>query len=302
VSNGLVLIASYPKSGNTWTRLVLTRLGGRPEQAFSINRLEGHWQGIARRRLFDDYSPVNAGDLTPAEIELFLPDINRRLAAEVPDPAFVKVHDCARRTEQCGWHYPPDSVRVVIYLTRHPYDVAVSTAHHFGTTPDEAVEIMGDDGVARESSGKLQPSMPQWVGSWSANVISWLDGPYPLALMRYEDVHADPVSAFQELAAAAGLAVGVDEVRRVVDATRFELLQQEEEKQGFRERPKTSTRFFRAGRPGAWKGMLDDSLQARLAREHGAVMERLGYSDDGEAVAIPNGKERPIRGPQSPRN
>lgn len=287
VGQNLILIAGYPKSGSTWVRYLfeVLRRGGR---AVSINDMEGGgYYGAHRRMLFDDLAPVNAGDLVAEEIDLVLPDVFRALAARTGGPHIVKVHDAAFRTPAGDWLYPPETVRTVIYLTRHPFDVAVSYAHHLGMSASEAVGHMGRNETVAVSARRLRMPLHERLDSWSGNVTSWLDAsPYTRTHVRYEDLFADPVAAFALAAEAAGFSAGQSDIARACDAARFERLQNEERAAGFFERPRTSPGFFRAGKPLSWDGVLDEALRAQLIADHGPVMERLGYAADGTAGAI----------------
>lgn len=287
MSGRFVLIASYPKSGNTWVRIVLETLQRGAGRPFSINDLTAPYHGIARRLAFDSWLPVNAADLLTPEMEGLLPDLYRRLLPELRDVALVKAHDAAKRNLNGEWIYPPDCVQTVIYPVRHPFDVAVSTAHHLSVSLERAVEIMADDGSRRPPHRSMPESLPQTFGSWSGNVESWLDNDsYEITWARYEDICAEPLLHFRRFADVAGLRVGEGEVAAAVDAARFERLQREEEGAGFRERPHSSPKFFREGRSGSWKGVLDEALRERLVRDHGRVMQRLGYAEDGSIAAI----------------
>jgi hypothetical protein len=285
MSGSLVLIASFPKSGNTWIRIFLERLKYGPDHP--INSLDGGLQGMFRRQVFDTLVPVNAADLLSDEIEFFLPDVYRRFAAELEGDAFVKVHDTARRNRQGEWLYPTDSVRLVIYVVRHPFDVAVSMACHFGSTSERAVDFMGLEEPERRVS-KATDAMPEDFGSWSSNVNSWLNGPYAVTMVRYEDLLATPMEQFSCIAVAAGVRVTSDELSLAVEATRFERLQSEEMRTGFVERPGGSLRFFRSGRAKCWEGVLDPAIRGRIVAEHGAVMKRLGYTADGDTLPMPS--------------
>lgn len=277
----LVLVASYPKSGNTWVRLVFEHL--RRSDRVGINAMSAGFYGQGRRALFDAISPANAADLLPEEIDSLLPSIFRRFSAECPTAAFMKVHDCAFRTREGNWLFPPECVRSAIYLVRHPFDVAVSSAHHFGLTVDRAVEVMAASTLVVSSTARRLPlAMHQHLGSWSGHVGSWTQpNPYPVTIARYEDLCASPVQEFERLANAAGIANSRQAVERAVEATRFERLQSEERAEGFRERPESSALFFRSGRPQTWHGELDEDLRKRLCADHGETMERFGYAADG---------------------
>ena len=105
MSGHLVLIASYPKSGNTWVRLMLETL--RRKAPVSINDIGNGIYGFERRCLFDALAPAEAADLLPDEIEDLLPDVYAALAAEAEGPVFNKVHDRLRKTCSGRWLFPP---------------------------------------------------------------------------------------------------------------------------------------------------------------------------------------------------
>ena len=247
------------------------------------------YYGVSRRLLFDSISPANASDLLRPEIENLLPKTFRHVTSQSSSDLFVKVHDDARRTEDGDWLYPPDCVRAVIYLVRHPYDVTVSCAHHLGLTLEEMVNLMADDAIVSHFENSLPLSLPQHVGSWSSNASSWLGPtPYAVSFARYEDLHLDPVGSFRRLARAAGFQVADPEIANAVEATQFDSLRRQEQESGFRERPPTSSTFFREGRPRTWEGVLSQELRDKLARDHSVMMEKLGYAADGSILPLPD--------------
>jgi len=290
MSGSLLLISSYPKSGNTWARLVFDYLirGGKDE--VSINELSGAVHGRARRQLFDTYSPACSSDLSFDEIENLLPELFRSLVMESKGLQVVKVHECSHRNRRGEWLFPPECVQAAVYLVRHPFDVAVSFANHMGQTLEEIVETLGRKGSnSPRHPGNLDLPLPQWMGSWSENVESWLlRSPYRTAVARYEDLHERPVETFGRLAAEAGVEAEPGKVEAAVAATRFDILQAQEREKGFRERPDTSPVFFRAGRPKSWEGLLTDEMRARICRDHGPMMAQLGYREDGSVAAFQN--------------
>ena len=66
-----------------------------------------------------------------------------------------------------------------------------------------------------------------------------------------------------------------------IKAIRFSALDEmraQEQAHGFKERVAESTApFFGAGQPGHWRSVLTPAQQARIEREHGAMMQRFGY-------------------------
>ena len=104
-----ILVSSYPKSGNTWTRLVFDHILHQRRRAdFSINSMGNAYHGSARRFMFDAYSPVSSSDLSFEEIENLLPEIFRAVAADGEGDLVVKVHDSAHRNARGEWIFPPE--------------------------------------------------------------------------------------------------------------------------------------------------------------------------------------------------
>jgi hypothetical protein len=274
----LVWLASYPKSGNTWVRLFLTAYSHPEQDEVDINAVDVSLHA-GNRDLFDRVIGLEASDLTPAEIERFRPDVYRQLAAEAEEPLFIKVHDQWRRTPEGGALFPPEATGATIYIARDPRAVAPSFANHYSCALDDAIDRMAtpEYGIAARLD-RLASQLPQPMGSWSQHVTSWLDqSELPVHLVRYEDLHAAPEAEFAEILRRAGLPVDGDRLAAALARTRFERLQAQEAAVGFKERLSASPRFFRQGRPDRWREELTPAQIARIERDHGAIMERLGY-------------------------
>lgn len=272
--SGLVLLASYPKSGNTWLRAVLESLrrGGAP---VALNQLSRTIANIAWQRLFDTAMGVDSADLTDAEIIAARPHLHRRLAATCADWPVFKVHDARLPFPPSGeLLFQAGVVKAVIHVVRDPRDVAVSLANHIGRPVEDAIARMADAGrVARGGS-----QLPQFLSSWSAHVESWLESPdLKLFTLRYEDMKAHPEAAFGGAARFIGLDARPEALSDAIANTRFERLRAQEAAEGFVERPEACDRFFRRGEVGGWRDSLTPAQAERIVLDHGRVMRRLGY-------------------------
>src|SRR5258708_9909898 len=108
MSAQFLLSWSYPKSGNTWARLVFEHLLRAPGKDFSINELTSAFHGRGRRLMFDTYAPVSSSDLSFDEIENLLPEMFRALSADHQGELVVKVHECSHPNIRCEWIFPPE--------------------------------------------------------------------------------------------------------------------------------------------------------------------------------------------------
>ena len=278
----IIWLASYPKSGNTWLRALLTnyrRDGGSPAD---INQLDGG--PIAGARVwFDEWAGVEASALSDNLIERLRPGVYRCLAGEATDTPFMKVHDAWRRTDRDEPLFPAEVTAGVVYIIRNPLDLAMSCAHHWGCDIAQAVEKMGDpDQALARSLGGLSDQLRQRLGSWSGHVRSWLDASgLPTHIVRYEDLRRDPEAIFGAVVRFCGLVFDAARVRKAVAFSDFAELKRQEQEKGFGEHSTAAPgRFFRSGQVGSWRQELSLDLARRLIAAHGETMRRFGYLDE----------------------
>ncbi len=278
----IVWLASYPKSGNTWLRAVLTSYLREDGGPVSINDLVGH-RIHNTRKLFDELLGLPSSDLTEREVRRLRPALHELIAEEFPHPTFIKVHDACIRIE-AGPLFPPAATAGAVCLVRNPLDVAVSYAHHQQWSIDRTIEAMNLGEAARgRHPGSLHTSFSETMLSWSANVASWADADLPVCLSRYEDLLSEPMQAFGAIVRFAGLDWSAARLARAIDHARFDRLQDQERDEGFRERQPTAPSFFRSGRSGGWRRALTPKQVRALVGAHGAVMERFGYLAEAQA-------------------
>lgn len=273
---GFYWIASYPKSGNTWMRLLLASLidGGAP---LDISRPVGFAPSAASPSDMDLFLDVESSELTPVEQTELRHDLALAVAAATAAPQYRKVHDRWGHSPSGRPLFPPAATLGSIYLVRDPRDVAVSWAHHSGTTLDEAIDFLGRPGAVVAAAGKWRDQFEQRVDSWSAHVASWLAAePVPL-VVAYEALSADPLRVLAQVATHCGLSASADALAGAVEATRFARLQQQERIDGFELGQQAGRRFFRRGIAGGWRDTLSHAQANRIVRDHGAMMERLAY-------------------------
>ncbi|MEO5374477.1 MAG: sulfotransferase domain-containing protein [Alphaproteobacteria bacterium] len=274
---GPILLASYPKSGNTWLRALLA---GLEHGRVDINDMLEQFTIASSRLLFDQVMGVDSSDLTDAEVHRVRADMLRRVAEFERDRWFLKVHDARLpATPDAEDLFPADVVRAVVHIVRDPRDVAVSWAHHTGRSIDVAIAQLADPGqTLARSTIRMSRQLPQFTSNWSRHVESWL-GATDLAvhLVRYEDLLADTTGALTAIAAFLGLEVDEAAIASTVEAASFSALRAQEERNGFRERRHNQDRFFRRGVAGGWRDTLSAAQTARIESDHGPMMLRLGY-------------------------
>ena len=282
-AKGIVWIASYPRSGNTWTRAFLNALATvshDPEAtAIDINRIEEGSVAEDLAELYPRFLNKPTALASPAEIAAARPWVQAALADSAGRTIYVKTHN-ARGFDHGAPLINMGASLGAVYIVRNPLDVAISYAHLNGMEIDTAISWMGAPGwrtPARSDRGTAKVHVV--MGSWSENVASWTEPSHPAVLViRYEDILADPVASLTRVARHLLLKAPPRLVARAVELTRFDRLRAQEDATGFSERPRRSDEaFFRSGRAGQWRDHLSEAQVARIVADHGTLMQRFGY-------------------------
>jgi hypothetical protein len=270
----IIWLASYPKSGNTWIRAFLANLFSGAEQAYDINELNRFCPTLTSRALYDAAAGGPTQDLSPLEVLKLRDAVQRALCANIPESAFIKTHSRFGARHDLPL-IEPDCTAGAIYVVRNPLDVAVSAANHYGVSVAEMVRHMAEHEF---SSAPTDKHVADYIGSWSMHVASWTMPAHPkIHVVRYEDLHAAPETAFARLVSFLGLEVPPEQVNRAISHSRFGSLAGQEQSAGFRERPDHATSFFRRGRPGEGRETLGPALVDAIVSAHSEQMARFGY-------------------------
>jgi len=272
---GLVWLASYPKSGNTWMRVLLRNLMKAGDQPADINRLASAETLISRWR-FDDDLLVDSDMLTWRELERLRPLQYDFAAAGLAEPFFCKTHDSFRG--RSGEPALGIGARAAIYLVRDPRDIAVSLCHHAGLSLAAAIENMTD--ATFWSGGGMQ--VPYLQGDWAGHVLGWTaQRQLDIKIVRYEDLRQDTAAKMRETVTFLGARATAAEIDRAVGHSSLEELRRQEEAKGFRESRPGQHRFFRSGRSGEWRDVMSASQVRSIEERCGPVMTDLGYRLEG---------------------
>lgn len=273
----IIWLASYPKSGNTWLRVFLANYLRDGPEPVDINNLGT--DGIASdRSQFDRLVGIESSLLTDDESDLYRPGLYELLAATGSKTLWVKVHDAFTQNRAGIDLFPASVTRCALYVIRNPLDLAVSLTHHMGEDLERCVFQLANEAAASGRHRGLPPQLRQRHLSWGLHVTSWVDGaPFPVHVMRYEDMLDRPLETFGAAASAAGLPLDVRRVARAVEHSRFGVLAAQEQAAGFQERPAAAKRFFREGRSDVWLETLSQQQVDRIVQANALTMSRFGY-------------------------
>ena len=146
-------LASYPKSGNTWCRVFITellRLAGDDSGAELNLNQDIETGAIASSRLWlDDQLGVNSSDLSFSELDPLRGRAGASAWLFAEGERFHKVHDAFQSPDSRGRPVVSTAgCSGVVYILRHPEDVAVSLSHFFSWPLERCVDHLLDPNAA----------------------------------------------------------------------------------------------------------------------------------------------------------
>ncbi|MEI6285895.1 MAG: sulfotransferase domain-containing protein [Bacillota bacterium] len=283
--DGIVWLASYPKSGNTWFRTFISNLISEPDEEISINNMKT--DGIfSSRGIVDSITGIETANMNANEIDRLRPSVFNHLAQIAEKRLFIKAHDAYTYLDD-GLPLLGTTNAKAIYIMRNPLDVAVSFANHSSADFDRIISDMNKEDFAFcGNKNRLPNQLRQIMLTWSGHVDSWLQATeLPVHTVRYEDMKLNPLETFTAAVRFIGLDCTEEQIRRAIERSDFDKLKTEEVQSGFKEKPYKTASFFRAGKTGDWRNHLNEAQQQQLIADHEIVMRKYGYLDnDGNAV------------------
>jgi hypothetical protein len=278
--SGIYWLASYPKSGNTWFRIVLHNFQHNGAAPSDINAIDVGMIASARTWL-DDVLGFDTADLLPEEVDWMRARVYRWSLQEEAI-GYHKIHDCCLTLPNGELLIDREATRGVLYIVRNPLDIAPSLAHYDNISIDKAIRGMGNSTrAASRSVEKMSVQVSYHLSTWSEHALSWVDAPGLRCLViRYEDLLAEPLATFTRALQFLELPATQERVERAIRFSDFAELSRQEREKGFREQPLNGSRFFRQGLSGGWRTQLTPAQVRQVVADHGAVMRRFGYLDE----------------------
>jgi len=272
---GILWLASYPKSGNTWLRVFLYNLLTKGQANDAVSELGQFNFSDSHVPLFQKVASRPVQEMSEEETAALRPAMHRMLASSSPNTVFVKTHCCL--TEFGGGpQISMDATAGAIYVVRNPLDVCLSMAPHFGITIDEAIDWMADPTFM---AGADEGEVTYLISSWSRHVDSWTgQGESPsMHIVRYEDMTYKPGPTFKKVAKFMGLKPPSDVLKRAIKMSSFQNVRKQEDEKGFIERSVHAEKFFRSGKANQWKSELTDAQVNKVVETNYDMMKKFKY-------------------------
>lgn len=238
----IIWLASYPRSGNTFFRILLKQIYG--INTYSIHndplfdKLKGSAEVVGHKKLEMNYEKMATSK------QIF----------------FVKTHNLPYD------NYP------AIYLVRDGRDSLISYAHYIISFQEKSTitnfynkikTLFGGDEYAEILKKLILSSNSKYYNNWSENVTQWMNRDGLTFLIKFENLIENPLDSI----ATAMQALPIENHNFKINASL----------PSFEELHTQWPDFFRQGKSGGWQTKMSQELQDLFWEHHGIVMNEIGY-------------------------
>ncbi len=277
-------VASYPKSGNTWLRALLSSYFYTEDGIFNQNLLENIAQFPEKRHFVNfNYNPKILTDTSKFWIKA------QEKINENNKLNFFKTHNILGSINNRSFTNKKNTLGV-IYVVRDPRNVLTSIQNHYELSKDEALNFMlSERKYIHDFHSKDDFSDFQFISSWEKNYKSWVNqNTFPVKLVKYEDLNVRTLDILREIIEFIQNVINEKKefnylkAQNSVKSTNFENMKNIEKNDGFLESvlSKNDTKkipFFHLGPKNNWKSMFDKKYQEKLNSIFEKNLKELNY-------------------------
>ena len=276
----IIWISSYPKSGNTFLRAMLSAFFYSEDGIFKQDYLKN----IAEfpRDFFDLKSSNNFLN----EIKEY-EEIQKKISNTDKEIIFLKTHLANLTINKIFPTINKDYSICSIYIVRDPRNVILSLKNHYNLDIKECLNfLMNEKNFICMKNKDLSKGYTLLL-DWASNYLSWKNQKnINTIFVKFEDLVLDQEKTFiyilNELKKFMNLNIDQKKIENVVKTTNFKYLRQLEEKEGFIENKVMGIKdnknfFFNKGSAQNFNKDLDPSIAEKIKKKYKNLLLELNY-------------------------
>ena len=279
-------IASYPKSGNTWIRTLISSYYYTEDGIFKESKIHNIDQ-FPQKKYFKDfkYDKTIVNDTARLWLKAQKKiNLDKKLR-------FFKTHNAFGNLNGNPFTDNTNSIGA-IYVVRDPRNVITSLKNHYELNDNQAYSWMINENNYLYDIHNFNEdgySDFQFISSWSTNYKSWkVQKKIPIKIIKYEDLLNETYLIFKDLINFINIIVNNseqinrDKLKKVIDSTLFDKLRKEEQDKGFTESVlsrdgKRKIPFFNLGPKNDWNKILNIKMVKQIEEVFAESMKDLSY-------------------------
>ena len=278
----IVWLASFPKSGNTWVRAMISSLIYSDNGVFNFEIIKKIQQFPNKKhfeKFTDKYQNVQ-------ELKKFWVAAQEQINLD-KKIKFLKTHHINCKIDE----YPftnKNNTLATIYVVRDPRSLVESFSNYYKINKDAAIksitskELVSGAGFIKNK----QNNVFTIIGSWSDHYNSWTKANANLLILKYEDLLIDPLKELNKIIVFLKKFIVFNyndfKIQNIISSTSFENLEKMEKEIGFFEvadieNNQNKIKFFNKGKQNDWRKYLNENEIEYISSKFNYEMKELGY-------------------------
>ena len=279
----IIWLASYPKSGNTWLRSIISSLIYSQDGKFNFDLITKIPQFPVEKdfkEFTDNFEDIN-------EIKKYWKIAQDKINLD-KKIKFLKTHHINCNIN--GFNFTNKSNTIAtIYIVRDPRNLVNSISNHFGKSIKESKDFLMSPkilGAKKVIDNSRNGHVVTFLGNWGEHYKFWKQGSENFLLIKYEDLLQDIEKELDKiinfLKKYVDFKVNDKKKMNIIETTTFSRLKELENMGFFKENvfnnsTKEKVNFFNQGPSNNWEKNLDQSIKEELEEKFSNAMKELKY-------------------------
>ena len=277
----IIWLASYPKSGNTWVRSLLSAYYYSKNGNFNFELLK-NINVYPQQKYFD----VKIDK--PGEINSYWDASQEKIISE-KKIKILKTHNSLLVLNGKDFTKPKYTLGI-IYIVRDPRNVITSLKNHYDLDYEQSLNFMlNEKKYLYDIQKKNDYADFHFLSSWSNHYKSWINNNlFKKMVIKYEDLENNTFKTLKNLIIYINSLFQVNEeideikINNCIKTTNFEILKHKEKKEGFPENvhsKKTNKKidFFHLGPKNKWEKVVPKEFHEKINNIFKEDLKNLKY-------------------------
>ena len=274
----IIWIASYPKSGNTWLRSLISSYYFSKDK-FNLSDLKTIPNFSVNDFINDNLIIQNGVDVAKQWL-----NVQREINKNYKKTLFFKTHNACVALNN-NLFTDSDNTAGCIYVVRDPRNIITSYKNFEKKTYEKILYHMKNKEAYLFSQKKGEYKSYEFIGSWADNYNSWFHNKLgvPICLIKYEDLVKDTLGELRKIIDfianvqnIKNYSFNIEKAERAVVDASFENLSKMEQDRGFSE-ARSNQKFFNMGEKNNWQKLLPVSIKENIEQCFYSEMKELNY-------------------------
>ncbi len=278
----IIWLASYPKSGNTWVRSIVSSLLYSDDGDFNFELIKKIKQFPEKKYFKDLISDFGNFDEIKRNWITVQDSINLDNQIKI-----LKTHQGKYTVGKDSFTNSQNTL-AKIYIVRDPRTLVSSISNHYTLSLNEACNFLMTPQIIGNSKRweENQIGMKCLLGKWNDHYRSWTRNKNNLLLIKYEDLVQNPNNELEKiinfLKNYLNIKTNINKNKKILESTSFKNLKQMEQEGLFKEnvlnkKNDNKVNFFHLGPANNWKETLNEDDKNKIEKNFYEEMTELKY-------------------------